>query len=148
MKSFATLIGAVLVTTTFFPASAGAQPADAGRPQLHVNNAYNSCFFDLHPELTQAEFDDFARQLGAILRFRQLGDTAPLGRGKVDIGLQYSSTPIDDGKGAWNNTMSHPTADHYLGEAIVVPRLVARFGVSDRVDVGAWGSLAPHANYG
>ena len=28
------------------------------------------------------------------------------------------------------------------------PRVVARFGVSDRVDVGALGGLAPRANYG
>jgi hypothetical protein len=44
--------------------------------------------------------------------------------------------------------MSHPTADHYLGSALEFPRLVARLGVSDSVDIGAWGGLDPNANYG
>lgn len=44
--------------------------------------------------------------------------------------------------------MSHPSADHYLGDAIVMPRIVARFGVADRVDVGVWGSVNAASNYG
>ena len=117
-------------------------------PILHVNNAYSSCFFDLHPELTQAEFKEFTGELGSILRFRQLGDVAPLGKGHFDIGVHYSNTPIDDSKGAWNNTMSHPASDHYLGDSIAFPRIVARYGLSDRVDLGAWGGLNPSSNYG
>jgi hypothetical protein len=129
------------------PASA-APAGTTGAPTLHVASGYDSCFFDLHSELTQAEFNEFAGELGSILRFRQLGDARPLGKGRVDVSLQYANTPIDDGKGAWNNTMSHPAADHYLGEAIVFPRIVGRFGVSDRVTVGAWGAIAPGSNYG
>ena len=117
-------------------------------PQLHVNDAYRSCFFDLHPELTQQEFEEFAGELGSILRFRQLGDTTTVGRGKVELSVQFASASIDDSKGAWNNTMSHPKADHYLGGSIAFPRIVARFGVSDRVDVGVWGGLDPRSNYG
>jgi hypothetical protein len=41
-----------------------------------------------------------------------------------------------------------PAADHYLGDTIAFPRIVARFGVSDHVDVGAWGSINPRSNYG
>ncbi len=127
-----------------------AQPSKTGPtvPQLHVNDAHGSCFFDLHPELTQAEFQEFTAELGSVLRFRQLGDVAPLGKGHFDIGVQYARTPINDAKGAWNNTMSHPAADHYLGQAIEFPRIVARLGVSDRVDIGAWGGLNPRSNYG
>ena len=51
-------------------------------------------------------------------------------------------------KAAWNDTMSHPTADRHVGAFMTSPRIVARFGVSDRVDVGALGGFAPHANYG
>jgi hypothetical protein len=102
----------------------------------------------LHPELTQAEFEEFTGELGSVLRFRQLGQVAPLGKGRLDVGVQYARTPIDDSKGAWNNTFSHPTADHPLGGALEFPRIVARFGLSDRVDIGAWGGLDPHANYG
>src|SRR3990172_8296779 len=32
--------------------------------------------------------------------------------------------------------------------SIAFPRIAARFGVSDRVDLGAWGGLDPHSNYG
>src|SRR6185369_9786373 len=78
----------------------------------------------------------------------QLGDTDTLGKHKFDVSLQYTSTGIDDSKGAWNNTMSHKAADHYLGESIVLPQVAARFGVSDRVDVGVWGTLNPQSNYG
>jgi len=38
--------------------------------------------------------------------------------------------------------------DHYLGSSIAIPRVVARYGVSDRVDMGAWGTADVHSNYG
>jgi hypothetical protein len=148
MKAFSTVIGIMGLAAILAPAPANAQHVDAARPTLHVSDAYGSCFFDLHPELTKEEFAQFADELGSVLRFRQLGDPTTLGKGKVDLSLQYASTSIDESKGAWNNTMSHPAADHYLGGSIAFPRIVARFGVSDRVDVGAWGGLDPHSNYG
>lgn len=144
MKRFLAITGALALVAALSSADAHAQSA----PQLHVSDQYRSCFFELHPELTQAEFDDFARELGSILRFRPLGETTPLGKGHYDIGLQYTTTRIDDSKGAWNNTMSHPAGDHYLGDAIVMPRIVARVGVAERVDVGAWGSINTASNYG
>lgn len=125
-------LGGVLVSTP-----ALAQQSQGGTPpHLHVNDAHRDCFFDLHPELTQAEFQEFTAELGSILRFRQLGDVAPRGRGHFDIGVQFASSRIDDSKGAWNNTMSHPTAHHALGRSIQFPRIVARLGVSNRVDIG------------
>lgn len=138
----------VLMTLVAVPASAQTRQTSRPTPILHVHDSYPTCFFDLHPELTQAEFKEFAGELGSVLRFRQLGDTATLGKGRVDISLQYTRSPIDDAKGAWNNTMSHPTGDHYLGSALEFPRVVARVGVSDAVDLGAWGAFAPQANYG
>jgi hypothetical protein len=150
MRPFSIVIGALGLAAILAPAPAGAQSSHNGKPGpvLHVDGAYDSCFFDLHPELTQGEFDEFADEIGPVARFRQLGDATTLGKGKVDVSLLYTSTSIDDSKGAWNNTMSHPAADHYLGQAIAMPRLVARFGVSDRVDLGAWGTVNPQANYG
>ncbi len=150
MRPFPTAIRTVALVAMLAPAPASAQQSGVREhaPQLHVNDAHRSCSFDLHPDLTAGEFEEFAAELGSVLRFRQLGDTTTLGRGRVDISVQFARTPIDDAKGAWNNTMSHPAADHYLGRAISFPRIVARFGVSDRVDVGAWGGLDPHANYG
>lgn len=148
MKSFSIAIVAGALAATFFSAPVSAQQASDRRPQLHVDDAHPSCFFDLHPELTQQEFEEFAGELGSILRFRQLGETAPAGSGKVELSVQYVSASIDDSKGAWNNTMSHPKADHYLGGSIAFPRIVARFGLSDRADVGVWGGLNPRSNYG
>lgn len=149
MRLFSTLIITLGFVTTLAPSLASAQQSttSASAP-LHVNGAHTSCFFDLHPELTQEEFKEFTAELGSVLRFRQLGETDTLGKGNVEISVQYAASPIDDSKGAWNNTMSHPTAGHYLGDSIAFPRFVARFGVTDRVDVGAWGGLDPHANYG
>ncbi|OFW00990.1 MAG: hypothetical protein A3I61_05115 [Acidobacteria bacterium RIFCSPLOWO2_02_FULL_68_18] len=138
----------LVATLAAAPASAQYAGNAGAAPHLHVSDAYSSCFFDLHPELTKEQFEEFTAELGSILRFRQLGDTATLGMGNVDISMQFTSTRIDDSKGAWNNTMSHPAADHYLGGSISFPRVVARFGVTDRVDVGAWGGLSPGSNYG
>lgn len=144
----ATLMAGLLVTLTSSWTSAQSVSNVKTAPVLHVNNKYSDCFFDLHPELTQAQFKEFTEELGSILRPSQLGDATPLRRGRVAVGLDFSGTPIDDSKGAWNNTMSHPTADHELGSSIRLPRLVARVGVSDRVDIGVAGGFSPHANYG
>jgi hypothetical protein len=146
MKTSSILIGTLAAVTALAPA-ARAQQASSGRPTLHVDDAYDNCFFDLHPELTEAQFKEFAGELGSILRSRQLGDARTLGKGRFELSAQYTDARIDDAKGAWNNTMSHPHADHYLGEAIAFPRLSARLGVSDRVDVGAWGTVSQHSNY-
>lgn len=150
MKPFSIVLSTLGLVATLAAVPAFAQTAASGRPApiLHVHDAYSSCFFDLHPELTKAEFKEFAGELGSVLRFRQLGETTTLGKGRVDVSLQYTRSPIDDSKGAWNNTMSHPAADHYLGSALEFPRLVVRAGVSESVDLGAWGGLDPHANYG
>lgn len=147
MRAFLVIGTLGMVAALAAPARAQ-YPGKGPAPTLHVDDAHDSCFFDLHPELTQAEFKEFSKELGSILRFRQMSDTTTLGKGKLDVSLQYSSTSIDDAKGAWNNTMSHPAADHWLGQSIPIPRLVARLGVSDRVDLGAWGSVNPQSNYG
>jgi hypothetical protein len=80
--------------------------------------------------LTPEELTVLAADLGAVLRFRQLGDTTTLARGSVDVGVEFGTAPIE-AKGAWN-----------------VTRFVARFGVSDRVDIGAWGGQNSAVNGG
>jgi len=129
-------------------AAAPANAQTTGSPLLHVATAYDNCYFDLHPELTPAQFEEFAREVGSIMRFRQLGDATTLGKGHFDISFDYSSSHIDDSKGAWNNTMSHPAADHYLGDTIAFPRIVARYGMTDRADFGVWGGVNGSSNYG
>jgi hypothetical protein len=88
--------------------------------------------FDLQPGLTQAAFEELTTELGSVLRFPQLGDVAPLGKGHVDIGVHYARTIADD-----STTRSNQ-----------FPRIVARVGVSDRVDIGAWGGFDRDADYG
>lgn len=135
---------AVLATTPASAQQSGNGGPAAAQPQV---NDGRSSVFELHPELTQDEFKEFTAQLGSVLRFRQLGDTTTLERGSVELGVQFASPPIDDSKGPWNNVMSRPT-DHPLAASMSVPQVVARFGLSDRTDLGVWGGLGPHANYG
>jgi hypothetical protein len=147
----------LVLATLFFASITAIAPSVSAHPgghdgtpaPLHVDDSYDECFFDLHPELTQAEFDEFAREGSVVMHDYQLGSAEALGRGEIAISLDYTSIGgIDDSKGAWNNTMSHPTDDHWLGHTLAFPRLSVRMGVSRRVDVGVWGTLAPGANYG
>ena len=131
--------------------SAMASPAVADSHDglvLHVDDSYSECFFDLHPELTQSEFDTFAKEGSVVMHDLQLASAAPIGRHQWEVSLDYSRTVIDETKGAWNNTMSHPAADHWLGNVRAFPRLSARYGITQRVDVGLTGTLDPNANYG
>ena len=148
MRTFWTAISTLGLVGILVPAPASAQQSDTVTPATHVDDTYRSPFFDLHPELTKDEFEEFTAELGSVLRSRPLGDATTLGRGKVDVSVQFANMPIDDSKGAWNNTTSRPTADHHRSRSLSFPRVSARFGVSDRVEVGAVGGLAPHANYG
>jgi hypothetical protein len=115
MKLFSTVAGALGLLATLVPARAHAQDP-----------------FDLRPDLTKAQFRELTRELGSVLRFRQLGDTTPVGRGNVDISALFGNSPVTE----------------RLGRAASFPRIVARLGVSDRVDVGAWGGVEHEANYG
>jgi hypothetical protein len=115
MKLFSTVVGALGLIATLVPARAHAQSA-----------------FDLRPDLTKAQFEQLTTELGSVLRFRQLGDTTPVGRGQVDISALFGNSPVTE----------------RLGRSMSFPRVVARFGVSDRVDIGAWGGFEHDANYG
>jgi hypothetical protein len=136
MKPIALVIAVVVATLA--PASARAQSSDHGGPVPQLAGVTRSGYFDLTPGLTQDEFREFAAELGAILRFRPLGDTRPIGKGRIDISVQSASRRIDDAK----------AADRYVTNSLSSPRIVGRFGLSDRVDLGAWGGYDPHANYG
>jgi hypothetical protein len=60
------------------------------------------------------------------------------------------STKIDDSADAWNDTFSHPDPEHWLfdGDALPIPGVMLRAGVSDRVDVGGYITKNTRANYG
>jgi hypothetical protein len=122
--------------------------ASGAAPTLHVGKAYESCYFDLHPELTQRQLRTFTAEAGEVVRFQQLGAARALGAGTWSFDIGQVSTPINDAKGAWNNTFSHPEADHYLGDVQNIPRLGLRYGLNGWVDLGLWGTLNPTSNYG
>jgi hypothetical protein len=104
------LMGTLALVASLTPVAASAQSAD------------------LRPGLTAAEFEEFVAGFDSILRFRQLGDATPVGRGNIDVGVHYASTPADD--------------------PISFPRVIGRVGVSDRVDIGVWGGANPRSNWG
>jgi hypothetical protein len=125
---------------------------------LNVNPLLTTCEFGLSSKLTQSEFKTFNKQLGHIAYFSPLSSAKPLGRMKFDVDLQYKVTPVDQTLGAWNNTFEHVDSTHYLGDAVVIPFLHARIGVTDRIDVGIifthaspfgghWGFLGGEAKY-
>ena len=130
------------------PTAAWAHEGGAHRANLHVDDSYESCFFDLHPELTEDQFKEFAAEGGQIVRSRQLSSARTLGAGNFSASLGYSYFYLDDAKGAWNNTMSHPTDEHYLGEELGTPYLELRAGVGDDVDAEVYGTVNWQANYG
>lgn len=140
------------LTATLAGALVAAAPALADTPpyrvDLHVDKAYDSCFFDLHPELTEGQFQQFAAEGGQVVRFRQMSAATTLGKGNFDVSMNYAYFFLDDEKGAWNNTMSHPEADHYLGQELGFPQLSLRVGLTDRVDAEAFGTVNFLSNYG
>ena len=58
-------------------------------------------------------------------------------------------TKINDHDAAWNNTFSHPDDAHTLSDGdLGFPGLMLRLGVTDRLDVGAYVTKSPGADYG
>jgi hypothetical protein len=116
--------------------------------ELHVNHDIKSCSIELDPSLTQSQFHKFTREAAQVFTFKLMSPAEPLGAKKFQVGLDYSITSINDADPAWNNTFSHPHDTHYLGDQLAFPKLFARVGVTDRVDVGFYYTKNPDANYG
>jgi hypothetical protein len=133
MRRLSIVIGVLGLAATF-----GAVPASA---QQAGTTGSDGGHFEVRPGLTADQFEAFTSELGSLLRFRQVGDATTLGNGRAELSAQFSNVPFEDSKGVW-------TTVHHLGRSISYPQVVARYGVSDRVDLGAWGGLDPGANYG
>lgn len=121
MKPLPMTVGVLMFAATLVPVPARAQQPDE--------------LFRLHPDFTAKEFRLLAADVGSILRFRQLGDTQPTPRGTVDLSVEFAGSPTD-------------RASLYLGDSLSFPRVIARFGVNERLDVGAWGGYNAGERYG
>lgn len=135
------LLGALVLT-------AGAGPASA--QVLHVHDRWEDCAIQLHPGLSAESWHRFASELGLVSYIRPMASARPLGAKKFEFGILQGSTKIDPASDAWNDTFSHPDSTHYLfeGDALQIPGLMMRVGVSDRIDVGASFTKNPNSNYG
>ncbi|PKN54113.1 MAG: hypothetical protein CVU56_28280 [Deltaproteobacteria bacterium HGW-Deltaproteobacteria-14] len=130
------------------PSRAWAHGAEHDDVTLHLGDDYGSCYFDLHSDLTPVQFRKFAAEGGQLSQFRTLSSAEVLGPWVFDVAVAMTHSFIDDGDGAWNNTMSHPEEDHYLGAEVSIPLLMVRMGVTDSVDLEVSGTYDFRANYG
>lgn len=113
-----------------------------------IDRSVKSCSMVIDPSLTQAQWKTFVEQVGAIASFKSLASAEPLGAMNFSVGIDRSTTPVNQHDPAWINTFVHPDESCPLGDAISVPTIRARMGVSDDMDIGAFWTTAPNANYG
>jgi hypothetical protein len=117
------------------------------RPTLHVGSAYSSCYIDLHSELTADQFHLFAREFADAGTFVQMSGARSLPPWQVGVGVSYVQTFVDDATPQWNNTFTHPTADHWLGQP-AFPMLQARLGLPRRFQGEVMFTADPNSNWG
>jgi len=129
-------------------ASASQAQGDSPDVYWHIDPNVKTCSMVIDPSLTQAQWHRFTQQVGALSSFKALATAKPLGRMNFHVALDYASTPVDQHDLAWINTFTHPDVECPLGDAIALPTVRARVGVSDHVDVGGYWTTAPRANYG
>lgn len=143
------LIGtAVLPLGLLLLASPSYAQEDGGGVYWHLDPNVETCSMVIDPSLTQGQWETFTRQISGIATFKSLESAGPLGKMNFTLGIDYSTTPVDQHDPAWINTFTHPDADCPLGDEINTPTLPARLGVSAKMDVGAYWTTAPGANYG
>ena len=114
----------------------------------HTDHNVKDCSMVIDPSLTQGEWRTFVKQVGAVTSFKTLASAKPLGFMEYVVGIDMSYSPIDQHDRAWINTFTHPDETCPLGDVIAIPTFRGRIGVSDRMDVGAYWTSAPDANYG
>lgn len=149
MKStIVTTIAAVLVFA-FFPTGAFAH-GSGNDVKLHINPRWSECSFEIDPMLTQENWHQFTKEAGMVSYFRPLTDAKPMGVGNYEFSILQWQTAFDDRKAAWNDTFVHPDSVHWLKESdrLGFPGLTLRTGITDNMDVAAYLTKSPGANYG
>lgn len=117
---------------------------------LHVDDRWDECAIVLAPSLTQAAWHQFVGEIGQVVYFRPLASARPLGTGRFEVAILDWGSRIDAADDAWNDTFVHPDSTHWLfeGDALMIPGLLVRAGVSERVDAGVYFTKSIGANYG
>jgi opacity protein-like surface antigen len=129
-------------------AAAPLQAQSAAHPSLHVDPSLEDCEVQFAHTLTQGAFSRFAREFGSVSAFKQVASPGTLGKGRVLIGVEMIRFTVDEWSDAWNDTFAHPNDHHPLGSTKTFPKLKLRAGVTDNLDVGAFYTENPNANYG
>ncbi|MBG0860929.1 MAG: hypothetical protein IQL11_15625 [Bacteroidales bacterium] len=114
----------------------------------HTDASVKTCSMVIDPSLTQDQWKRFTRQVGEITSLKSMSPAVTIGKKHFVITIEESSTPVDQHDLAWINTFTHPDENCPLGDKVKVIDLRARFGVSDKIDIGAVWTTAPGANYG
>jgi hypothetical protein len=135
------VVGVMVVT---FSAALDAQ---SPRP-LHVDPSVDDCSVRFASTLTQSAFHRFTREFGGVSAFKQMASAATLGRGRIAVGIEMMSFRIDEWSDAWHDTFVHPNDHHPLGSDKQFPKIKVRVGATDNLDIGAFYSSNPRANYG
>jgi hypothetical protein len=127
-----------------------AKVSSAHEPHLHVSNEWKECSFQIDPSLTQDAWHKFTQEAGLVTYFRSVTDAKPMGKGKFEFSILQWQTKIDESTDAWNNTFVHPNSEHWLigGEELPFPGISLRAGVTRKIDIAAYWSERPGANYG
>jgi hypothetical protein len=128
----------------------GLSAAPLAAQVLHVDDRWDECALVLAPSLTQKSWHQFVGEIGHVVYFRPLVSARPMGAGRFEVAILDWGSRIDPADDAWNDTFVHPDSMHWLfeGDALLIPGLMVRAGVSDRVDAGVYVTKSIGANYG
>lgn len=143
------LIGGVVASLVLLVFASASQAQTSGSDVYwHIDPSVKTCSMVIDASLTQAQWHRFTKQASAILSFKSLASANTLGRMNFTITVDNGYTPVDQHDLAWINTFTHPDENCPLGDAISYPTIRAGMGLSDDMDVGAYWTEAPKANYG
>jgi hypothetical protein len=142
------LLVMLIVLVGLLPRNAWAHGEDVPDPNLHVNPTLKDCEVWFAPELTQGAYHRFVKEFGSASAFKLMAPPTALGRWGVSLAVEGIGFTVEEHADAWNDTFAHPDATHELGSHKQFPKLRARVGLSDRLDLGAFFTENPQANYG
>ncbi len=147
MKSKNLILAAVASGMSFFTITMYGQ-SNGADVYWHTDASVKTCSMVIDPSLTQDQWKRYTRQLGEIASFKSMASAETIGKKHFSIAVEYSVTPVNQHDPAWINTFVHPDANCPLGDQIKLPMLRAKFGISDKIEIGVKWAAAPGANYG